>query len=128
MSIVGKNGEAGLAHIGKAAAGAAVILALMAGSVSGASAQCVGSYHPNSGGGAHSAAVSSGVHAASAGAPHTASSCATSGTTANAAKFAALRPIAGLSAERPRAVSTTHRTTPGGAVKTARTVSSAKVH
>ncbi len=94
-------------RINRAVAGAGVLLALMLGVASGASAQCVGTYHSSSGSGsAHSASGASGVHAASS-ATHSAStsSCATHGTTA---KSAALRP-AGFGAERMGA-GTSHRT------------------
>jgi hypothetical protein len=109
----------GTARINKAAvSGVAVVLALMLGAATGASAQCVGSYHASSGLGAtHSATVSSGVH--TTGSTHsgsTPSACATTGGTANAAHLAALHPAGvGVGAGKTGAVSE-HRTKSAAAV------------
>ncbi len=78
-------------HKGAMSAGAAVVLALMLGAATGASAQCVGTYHASSGSGsAHSAATSSGVHTSSTHTASTPSSCSTSGSSTNTARVATL--------------------------------------
>ncbi len=87
MSIDVNNGEAIMtksSKINKAAAcaGSAVVVALALGVASGASAQCVGTYHSNSGSGSvHSATASTGIHSGGSQGASTPSACATSGHT-----------------------------------------------
>ena len=98
-------------RLGGFIASAAVIVGLALDASSGASAQCVGTYHPSSGGGAHSPTQGTGAHPVSSTTHAAASpSCLAGGTkTANASNLS-VHPAAGLGAGKVGTVSSWRHT------------------